>query len=150
MTTTTQITNIADRLDISAYAGDFVDDYDMDAVHADFVVRLNENLPDGVFLANNGDVYAEVGDAAEKASEIDWKEFVDETPSEDLFERHDRVAKLLTAVTETTAAVETAERARVAAVRAAKNSGRFTVEEIAGAAKITRDGVYKMLARAEG
>jgi DNA-binding phage protein len=58
-------------------------------------------------------------------------------------------AKLLGNVTRATATVKAAERNRVAAVRAAKDSGQFTVEQIAEAAGITRDAVYKMLARAE-
>jgi len=103
MTTRTQITNIAHKLDLTDYAGDFIDDYDM---------------------AERIDVAA-------------------------IFERHDRTAQLLPAVVAATQAVALAERQRIVAIRAAKDSGRFTVDEIARTAGITRDGVYKMLNRAD-
>jgi hypothetical protein len=62
--------------------------------------------------------------------------------------------KLLTDIARTTAAAKEAERKRVAAIRAAKESKEFearefTVDQIAAAAGITRDAVYKMLARVE-
>ena len=142
MATTTQITNIADKLDIDSYAGEFAGD--MKAVYEDYVTRLNEALPRGVTLARNGDVYAIV-DLADEARDIDWDELIGSHDPADLFERHD----LLTRVAEATKAVQVAEKARVDAIRAAKYS-RYTVEAIAEAAGITRDGVYKLLGRAEG
>jgi phage terminase small subunit len=145
MATTTQITNIADKLDLTDYAGDFIGDYDMDAVHAEYVERINRYLPSGVSLANNGEVFADI-EVADLAREINWDLFLDEEiTADDIFERHDRTARLLPAVAQTTEVAARTDRARVTAVRAAKDSGRFTVEEIAQAARITRDGVYKML-----
>jgi DNA-binding phage protein len=146
MATTTQITNIASKFDLNSYAGQFAGDFDMEAVHADYVTRLNEALPRGITLARNGDVYADV-DVADEARDIDWDEFIGDYDPADLFERHDRTAELLSAVTDAAQTAILAERQRVSAVRAAKNSGRFTAEEIAAAAGVTRDGVYKMLAR---
>ena len=147
MPTTTQITNIAEKLDLTAYAGDFVGDYDMVAVHTEYVERINQWLPAGITVANNGDVFAEL-EMVDRAREFAWDCFLDEEiTAEDIFERHDRTAKLLPAVAETRAAIERAKREHVTTVRAAKESGRFTVEEIAQAAGITRDGVYRMLAR---
>lgn len=56
---------------------------------------------------------------------------------------------LLANVTRATAAAKAAERKRVEAIRAAKESREYTVEQIAEAADLTRDGVYKMLARTD-
>jgi hypothetical protein len=87
--TTTQITNIAQYLDLTAYAGDFVEDYDMDAVHADYVSLINCDLPDGITLCRNGDVIAEV-ELADQAREIDWSDLTNERNVEPIFERHQR------------------------------------------------------------
>lgn len=148
MAATTQITNIAHKLDLTDYAGDFIDDYDMDAVHADYVTELNDLLPDGVTLTRNGDIYAEV-DVADEARETDFTELAEQINVAAIFERHDQTAHLLHNVAATTAAVENAEKIRILAVRAAKDSGRFTGDQIAEAAGISRDGVYKMLNRSD-
>jgi hypothetical protein len=96
MATTTQITNIAAKLDLTAYAGDFVADFDMDAVHADYVQLLNDDLAAAgyrsVQILTNGDVIAEL-DEADKARDIDWDDLTNERVVEDIFERHD-VTKL--------------------------------------------------------
>mgnify|MGYP001559894208 CR=1 FL=1 len=90
--TTTQITNITHLLDLTAYAGDFIADYDMDAVHTDYVSMLNCDLPVGIDLYANGDVIAQV-ELADQARDIDWKAFVDDRDAAPIFERHDRTAK---------------------------------------------------------
>lgn len=90
--TTTQITNIAAKLDLTAYAGDFIADYDMDAVHADYVSLLNCDLPDGITLCANGDVIAEV-ELADQARDIDWHDLTNELDVAPIFERHDRTAR---------------------------------------------------------
>jgi hypothetical protein len=146
MPTTTQITNITDKLDLTTYAGDFASDYDMDAVHADYVEALDELLPEGIHLYASGDVIADV-DLADQARGIDWDELTEQVDVEAIFKRHDRTAELLFAIAEAAAAIERAERARVNAVRVARNSGHFTVDQIAEAAEVTRDAIYKMLAR---
>lgn len=92
-----QITNIAAKLDLTAYAGDFVDDYDMDAVHADYVSALNCELPVGITLYANGDVIAEV-EFADKAREIDWDDLTNRVPADGIFERHDKTAQRFTAI----------------------------------------------------
>jgi hypothetical protein len=92
MATTTQITNIAHKLDLTTYAGEFVDDYDMDGVHRDYVSALNCELPDGITLYANGDVIAELP-LADQAREIDWDEFGDRVPVDEIFERHDRAPR---------------------------------------------------------
>lgn len=140
--TTTQITNIADLLDLTDAAGDFLDDFDMDAVHADYLAEVNLSLPTGIDVLANGGVIADL-DRADFAREIDWKELTDNIDVAPIFERHDRTAQLLANVAATKRSIH------VAAVKAAKDSGRFTMDEIAKAAGITRDAVYKMLARAE-
>jgi hypothetical protein len=93
--TTTQITNIGHLLDLTAYAGEFVGDYDMDAVHADYVTMLNDELAttgdSGIVICNNGDVVAEL-DMADRAREIDWRDFTNERNVVPIFERHDRTS----------------------------------------------------------
>ena len=52
--TTTFIVELSPhQLDLSGYAGDFADDYDMDAVRADFISLINCELPDGISLCAN-------------------------------------------------------------------------------------------------
>ena len=84
---TTQITNIAHKLDLTDYVGEFIDDYDMDAVYCDYVSMLNGDLPDGITLTRNGDVYAEV-ELADEARDIDWDEFIEDHDVAPIFERH--------------------------------------------------------------
>lgn len=146
MATTTQITNIAHLLDLTDYAGEFIGDYDMDAVHRDYVELLNCDLPDGIDLLANGDVIADLS-LADQARDIDWVDFTNERNVESIFDRHDKTAGLLAEVAAATAAVAAAEQRRVDAVRTAKDFGRYAVADIAAAAGITRDGVYKMLYR---
>lgn len=146
--TTTQITNIASLLDLTDAAGDFLDDFDMDAVHADYLAEVNLSLPTGIDVLANGDVIADL-DRADFAREIDWKELTDNIDTEPIFERCDQTTEHLRLIAKATGTVELAEQHRVAAVKAAKDSGRFTMDEIAKAAGITRDGVYKLLARSE-
>ena len=76
MATTTVITNIAHLLDLTGYVGsDFINDYDMDAVHADYVDYLDEQLPQGIRLHANGDVIADLA-LADEARGINWAEFL--------------------------------------------------------------------------
>ena len=89
MATTTQITNIAHLLDLTAYAGDFINDYDMDAVHADFLDQLNRDAFDGITIHANGDVIADVRMAG-IARQIDWQSLVDGIDAAPIFESHDR------------------------------------------------------------
>lgn len=91
MSTTTQITNISHLLDLTDYAGEFIADYDMDAVHADYVELLNCDLPDGITLYANGDVIADV-DLADEARDIDWADLTNRRAVDPIFERHDRTA----------------------------------------------------------
>jgi hypothetical protein len=86
--TTTHITNIAHMLDLTDYAGDFIDDYDMATVHADYVSMLNCDLPDGITLHANGDVIAELP-LADQARDIDWADLTNERNVQPIFERHD-------------------------------------------------------------
>ena len=86
---TTQITNIAHKLDLTDYAGDVIDDFDMDAVYDDYYSMLNCDLPDGITLCRNGDVIAEV-ELADEARDIDWDDFVNERDVATIFERHDK------------------------------------------------------------
>lgn len=93
MAVTTQITNIADKLDLTAYAGDFIDDYDMDAVYGDYIAAIDRELPDGITLCANGDVIAEV-EVADQAREIDWDAITDGIDVVPIFQEHDVTARI--------------------------------------------------------
>jgi len=99
--TTTQLGNIADLLDLNDYVGEFVDHYDMDAVHADYAAAVQDLLPDGVTLLGNGDVLAECdmrGNSLVDWSSvpqdytraIDWETLTERIDLDAILERHDR------------------------------------------------------------
>ena len=87
--TTTQITNIAHLMDLTDYAGDFFDSYDMDEVHEDWLTEIQARVPRGVTICNNGDVIAEL-DVAEEARGIDWGAITEDIDPAPIFERHER------------------------------------------------------------
>jgi hypothetical protein len=87
--TTTLITELPrQELDLSGYAGDFADDYDMTEVHADYVSLINSRLPHGVTLHANGQVYATV-EMANRAREINWHDLLNGLDVQPIFERHE-------------------------------------------------------------
>lgn len=86
-----EITSIAHLLDLTAAYGDLADDYDRDAVEADFLTAIQERAPEGVTLFANGEVHATL-DAAGRAREIDWAELVDGIDVAAILERHDLTA----------------------------------------------------------
>lgn len=88
MATTTQITNIDRLLDLNDYVNEFVDDYNMDAVHRDYVRAIEDAAPDGITICLNGDVIAELG-VAEIARDIDWEEIVGNIDIDKILERHE-------------------------------------------------------------
>lgn len=87
--TTTQITNIAHLLDLNDYAGDFVEDYDMDAIHEDFLDEIQARVPRGVTVFRNGDVIADV-DVADEARDITWGDITEDIDVAAIFDRHDK------------------------------------------------------------
>lgn len=91
--TTTQITNISHLLDLDAYAGDFLTDYDMDAVRADYLAQLNHDIPDGIVVYTNGDVIAEIK-LAGVARQLDWRLLADGIDAAPIFERHDVTSRI--------------------------------------------------------
>ena len=90
--TTTHITNIAHRLDISDYAGAFVEDYDMEKINAEYLEKINQKLPVGIVVAANGDVISDL-EVAGWAREIYWDEITNEIDVDEIFERNDNLAK---------------------------------------------------------
>jgi len=96
MTTTTRITNIARELDLTAYVGEFIGDYDMPAVYVEYVYQLNCDIPDWVTVYGNGDVIADA-DHADQAREIDWyavlKTFSESGQLDRILQRHDRTTR---------------------------------------------------------
>ena len=91
MTTTTQITNIAHLLDLTDYVNDFADDYDMDAVHRDYVQAVEDSVFDGITICLNGDVIAELRMAG-IARDIDWGDIVEGVDIDSILQRHDKSA----------------------------------------------------------
>jgi|GEM_PF-564703 len=89
--TSTPITNIADLFDLSAYAGDFIGDYDMPAVTRAYISAIGDLAPDGVLVFANGDVIAEL-DVADEARHINWKELADSIDVAPIFRAHERPA----------------------------------------------------------
>jgi hypothetical protein len=87
-TITTHVASIADLLDLSAYAGDFADDFDWAAVDAEVVDALNAETPDGVTVTASGEVYAELP-VADEAREIDWRSLIDSVDLDTILQRHD-------------------------------------------------------------
>lgn len=92
MTTTTQITNIAHLLDLTDYAGDYIADYDMAAVHADYLKAIQRELPAGITLHANGDVIATLA-RADRARGLHWRALANSIDVAPIFERHDRTAR---------------------------------------------------------
>ena len=79
MSTTTVVTNIASLLDLSALFGDFAADFDVNAIHSQYVLALQDAarpIVPSVIVCHNGDVIADA-DEADAAREIDWTELAD-------------------------------------------------------------------------
>lgn len=73
--TTTQIGSF-DYTVPAEFFGDFASDFDTVAINAEVLAKLNAMLPDGVTIAANGMIFAEV-DLADAAREIDYRELLD-------------------------------------------------------------------------
>lgn len=89
MSTTTSVTNIRHLLDLRAYANTFADDYDMGAIHAQFLAELNGALPPGIHVTSSGEVFADM-DMADAARAIDWAAVVNGIEVALIFERNDK------------------------------------------------------------
>lgn len=76
------------ELDLVGYAGDFVADFDMDAIRADYLTLINDELPAGISVHANGQVYATL-DQADNARDIRWHDFLEQLDVEPIFERHE-------------------------------------------------------------
>lgn len=86
--TTTTVTTYDYRVP-AEYYGDQFDRIDTAAVDADVLDALNDLLPEGIRLAANGDVIADV-DMADEAREIDWAELVANVAIDDVIAEHTR------------------------------------------------------------
>lgn len=92
MTTTTNVGEIGNLLDLSSWAPDDIDDFDMAGVRRDYLAAINGKLEreyPGVTAYDNGMVMADV-DVAERAREIDWEAFVRDIDVEEVFVRNER------------------------------------------------------------
>ena len=82
--TTTEILEIPGE-----YYGDYVDDYDHEAIRADYRDAIQALLPDGVYLMANGLVIAE-DDVADEARAIDFQSIAESVDFDAIIQRHDR------------------------------------------------------------
>lgn len=89
MPTTTQVMNIAHLLDLTDYVNEFADDYDMEAVHRDYVRAVENSVFDGITVCLNGDVIAELRMVG-IARAIDWEAIVDGVDIDAILQRHDK------------------------------------------------------------
>lgn len=88
MTTTIEIGTV-NILDIPGeYYGPYADDYDHDAIRSDYRDAIQEHLPEGVTLALNGMVFADI-DKADEAAALDWDEITNAVDLDAILERHD-------------------------------------------------------------
>lgn len=79
-----------DILDIPGeYYGDYVDDYNHNAIRTDYQQAVQAALPEGVYLMANGMVFAEE-DAVDAAYGIDWSEIAESVDIDEIIQRHDR------------------------------------------------------------
>ena len=85
--TTTQLPSI--DIDLNNYVGDFVDDYDMDAVHAGYAAALEALLPEGVYITRYGDVFADVT-VLDQLAEIDIDELREQIDIDAILARNEK------------------------------------------------------------
>lgn len=85
--TTTQ-TGSFDYTIPAEYYGDYASDYDTDAINADVCDALNALLPEGVSIARNGMVFAEL-DAADVARGLDFAELLESIDVDSIVIRHE-------------------------------------------------------------
>ena len=85
--TTTQIGSFDYTIPAEFY-GDYAGDFDTDAINAEILTKLNAMLPDGVTIAANGMIFAEV-DLADAAREIDFAELLDAIDVATIANAHD-------------------------------------------------------------
>lgn len=86
--TTTQ-TGTIDYTVPAEYFGDYTGDFDMDAINAEVLDELNALLPDGVSVAANGMIFAEI-DLADQAREIDFRELLDQIDVATIANAHEK------------------------------------------------------------
>ena len=84
--TTTQ-TGTFDYTIPTEYYGDSAADYNIDAINAAVCDAINAMLPEGVSLARNGMIYAEV-EMADTAREINYRELLDQIDVASIVEQH--------------------------------------------------------------
>lgn len=91
MTTTTEITSIEHLLHVpDEYFAEFADDFDRDAIDAEFLDELDRLAGDGITVTASGLVFAEVGEPADRARELDWEALAEEVDVDAIVQRHDR------------------------------------------------------------
>lgn len=131
MATTTDIgtTNI---LDVDgSYYGDHAGDYDHDEIRSDYRDAIQAVLPEGVHLALNGQLLAEL-EVADEARAIDWAEIEEQVDFDAIAERHDLTAEhtIETDVLNDSGSWETVDRER--GTRKAFDMAEVSADDIGG------------------
>ena len=90
--TTTQIGTFDYTIPAEFY-GDYAGDFDTDAINAEILTKLNAMLPDGVTIAANGMIFAEV-EMADEAREIDYREVLDQIDVDAIMIKHEIRARV--------------------------------------------------------
>ena len=85
--TTTQLGTFDYTVPAEFY-GDYASDYDIDAINTEVLDRLNTLLPEGVTIARNGMIFAEV-EVADAAREIDYRELLDMVDADAIAAEHE-------------------------------------------------------------
>jgi hypothetical protein len=87
---------------LTAVAGDFAADYDLDAAETDYLAELDRHLPGGYHIARNGQLYGPADDdwfARNFEGEVDYLGFIEDIDVNPILARHERHAEADTGVT---------------------------------------------------
>jgi len=90
--TTTQIGTFDYTIPAEFY-GDYAGDFDTDAINAEILTKLNAMLPDGIYIAADGSIYAEVA-LADVARGINWRELLDRIDVDTIMIKHEIRARV--------------------------------------------------------
>lgn len=81
--------DIYEALTLGAVVGDYADDYDLDAARDAYIDAINDLLPDGATLSDNGIVHAP-SDVIDEVRDLDWHALADQVDVDAILARHER------------------------------------------------------------
>ena len=85
--TTTQ-TGTFDYTIPAEYFGDYAADYDIDAINDAVCDALNELLPEGITIARNSMIFADI-DMADEARDLDFAELLEQVDVDAIVQKHE-------------------------------------------------------------